>query len=112
MKSWSYILCFYLLVLMGLPTVRALKMQFGTPCEQTTCESDSSCDKNSSNGCEKGKFVMSLNFSPVQFVGTQDLSSILFSLDVVRDKKQTSYYEKIFISKYQQSIWHPPKLVS
>lgn len=97
---------------MGLPSVRALKMQFGTTCEQTTCESDTSCDKNSSNGCEKGKFVMSLNFSPVQFVGTQDLSSILFTLDVVSDKKQSSYYEKIFISKYQQAIWHPPKLVS
>lgn len=51
---------------------------------------------------------MSLNFSPVQFVGELDFKpEITFS--EFKIEKEQSNYEKIFISRYQHSIWHPPK---
>ena len=104
MKFLVHILCIYLLLLVALPSVRAIKMLASENCEQT-------CHKSSSDssGCEKGKIIMSLNFSPVQFVGELDFQpEITFS--EFKIEKEQSNYEKIFISKYQDSIWHPPKL--
>ncbi|WP_445718868.1 hypothetical protein [Flavobacterium sp.] len=72
-------------------------------CEQTCHNSNTE-----SSGCEKGKIIMNLNFSPVQFVAELDFKpEITFS--EFKLEKEKSNYEKIFISKYQHSIWHPPK---
>lgn len=103
MKFLVHILCVYLLLLVALPSVRAMKMLVSENCEQTCHKSGSE-----SSGCEKGKIIMSLNFSPVQFVGELDFQpEITFS--EFKIEKEQSNYEKIFISKYQDSIWHPPK---
>lgn len=103
MKFSVRILCVYLLLLLALPSVRAMKMLVSENCEQTCHNSDSE-----SSGCEKGKIIMSLNFSPVQFVSELDFKpEITFSEFQI--EKEQSNYEKIFISKYQDSIWHPPK---
>lgn len=51
---------------------------------------------------------MNLNFSPIQFVTEISLKEVLLMPDFYI-KKEKSNYEKIFISKYQHSIWHPPK---
>ena len=67
MKFSVHILCVYLLLLVALPSVRAMKMLVSENCEQTCHKSGSE-----SSGCEKGKIIMSLNFSPVQFIGELD----------------------------------------
>lgn len=80
-----------------------MKLQFGNNCEQ-------SCDGLEKNNCEKGKFVMSLNFSPLQIVKsfyyTLDLDFLDFKL-----KEKTSFYKSFMISIYQKSIWNPPKKI-
>jgi hypothetical protein len=87
----------------ALPSVRAIKMLASENCEQTCHNLDSE-----SSGCEKGKIIMSLNFSPVQFVAELDFSAEILSPEF-NTEKEKSNYEKIFIPKYQHSIWHPPK---
>ncbi|UGS20500.1 hypothetical protein [Flavobacterium cyclinae] len=103
MKFSVHILCVYLLLLVALPSVRAMKMLTSQNCEQTCHTSGSE-----SSGCEKGKIIMSLNFSPVQFVGELDFKPEI-TFPEFKIEKEQSNYEKIFISRYQHSIWHPPK---
>ena len=103
MKWITYILFIYLMALTTLPSVRAIKM-FVSQEFQNTCHNA----EESNSGCEKGKAIMNLNFSPSQFVTEISLKEIILISDFYTEKEQSSY-EKIFISKYQQSIWHPPK---
>ena len=103
MKLFTYILFFYLMALITLPSVRAIKMIVSDH-KQTSCNN---LDAQSSD-CEKGNFVMNLNFSPTQFVAEISLKEVFYSVDFYTEK-QKSNYEKIFIPKYQDSIWHPPK---
>ena len=103
MKFLVHILSFYLLLLVTLPSVRAMKMLASENCEQTCHKSGSE-----SSGCEKGKIIMSLNFSPVQFISEFNFKPEI-TFPEFQIEKEKSNYEKIFISKYQHSIWHPPK---
>jgi hypothetical protein len=103
MKFIVYILFIYLIALTALPSVRAIKLQFGSNCEQ-------SFDNSEEKECEHSKFVMGLNFSPVQVI-----HEINFSLKAMisdfKLKKETSFYEAYFVSIYQTTIWHPPKFM-
>ncbi|WP_320814468.1 hypothetical protein [Flavobacterium sp.] len=103
MKNFTYILLLYLIALTALPSVRAVKLQFGNNCEQK-------CNNSEQKKCENGKFVMSLNFSPLQFINeySSDLNFELFDFEL---KKETSFYEIFFNSNYLNSIWDPPKLL-
>jgi hypothetical protein len=101
MKIKVYILFIYLIGITALPSVRAMKLQFVTNCEQAFNNAEE-------EQCENGNFVMNLNFSPTQFVAEISLKQLFYSLDFPTEK-QKSNYEKIFISKYQDTIWHPPK---
>ncbi len=103
MKFLVHILCFYLLLLLTLPSVRAMKIFASENCEQTCHNSNTE-----SSGCEKGKVIMNLNFSPTQFVAEISLKEIILIPDFYTEKEKSNY-EKIFIPKYQHSIWHPPK---
>jgi hypothetical protein len=103
MKWITYILFIYLMALTTLPSVRAIKM-FVSQEFQNTCHNA----EESNSGCEKGKAIMNLNFSPSQFVTEISLKEIILISDFYTEKEHSSY-ENIFISKYQQFIWHPPK---
>jgi hypothetical protein len=103
MKFKVYLLFIYLIALTALPSVRAIKLQFGNCIEQ-------SCTNSEQNECENGKFVMGLNFSPVQVV-TELNYSFKAILPDYKLKKETSFYEAYFVSNYQNSIWHPPKFL-
>lgn len=102
MKNVIYILLIYLTALTVLPSVRALKLQFGNSCEQ-------SCDNSKQKECETGKFVMSLNFSPLQIIKSNNFN-FNFELFDFELKKKTSFYDSFFVSNIQNSIWHPPKV--
>lgn len=99
----TYILFVYLMALTTLPSVRAMKMFVSQEC-QNTCHNS----EESNSGCEKGKVIMNLNFSPTQFVAEISLKEIILIPDFYTEKEKSNY-EKIFIPKYQHSIWHPPK---
>ena len=89
------------MVLMIVPSVRALKVQFGGECKM-------SCQKSEDSECEKGKFIMSLNFSPVQFVKEIIIYPTVYFIPL-KEKPKTIY--RIFlVSNYFSNIWHPPKI--
>lgn len=101
MKKAIYILVIYLALITLLPTVRALKVQFGSNFELT-------CDKNEDFSCEKGKFVMSLNFSPVQIV--KEIGFSFSRIFYLPEKKSIDfYYESFIVSNFLHAVWHPPK---
>jgi hypothetical protein len=98
MKLVIKVILLYLIVLISLPTIRVIKLTLH----------ENACINIPSKDCEKGKFIMNLNFSPLQFVNELDLKPELYIIEFKLTKEQSSY-EKIFISKFQNSIWHPPK---
>ena len=102
----TYILFVYLMALTTLPSVRAMKMFVSQEC-QNTCHNS----EESNSGCEKGKVIMNLNFSPSQFVAEISLKNIIL-IPVFYSEKEKSNYEKIFISQYYMSIWQPPKIIN
>jgi hypothetical protein len=110
MKFFAYIFCFYLFALTALPSVRAIKIQFSEKCQ-------SSCQKNTSNnqepaGCEKGKIIMNLSFNPVHFETTQSFfNNSKFAFAEIATEEKIAY-KNVFISKYKNSIWQPPKIFS
>jgi len=80
-----------------------MKMFVSQKC-QNTCHNS----KKSNSGCEKGKVIMNLNFNPTQFITEISLKEIVLISDFYTEKEKSNV-KKIFIPKYQHSIWHPPK---
>ena len=93
MKFLVHIICFYLLLLVTLPSVRAVKMLVNENCEQT-------CNKSGteSSGCEKGKIIMSLNFSPVQFVAELDFKPEITFPEFKMKKKSRTTSKSLFLN--------------
>lgn len=79
-------LCFYLLLLQTLPSVRAMKMFVNQEC-QTTCHNA----EESNSGCEKGKVIMNLNFNPTQFVAEISLKETILIPDFYTEKEKSNY---------------------
>lgn len=107
MKFIVSFLCFYFLILILLPSVRAVKMQFVQNCK-SSYELDISKNKVSDEGCEKEKCLMNLNFSSSNFL----LFNQNFKIEIVYSPLQSlekSQYHKKFISNYNASIWEPPE---
>lgn len=92
---------------MALPSVRVLKMQWNESCISSCTISDFDTDKN----CEKGKIIMSLNFTPVSYITTK-INTAIPQNCVNTYKKDKIFYHKNLISKYQNTIWQPPKIIS
>ncbi|CAM4257037.1 hypothetical protein [Flavobacterium terrigena] len=107
MRLFAIIFCFYLTALMALPSVRVIKMQLSETCKS------SSCDNNDfeSGCCEKGKIIMSLSFTPVNYLQSKLYKAPVKTV-VITSKKEKIYYQENLISKYQNSIWQPPKIIS
>jgi hypothetical protein len=110
MKIFACIFCFYLFSLTGLPSVRAIKMQFSEKC-QSSCQKSNS-DNQESSGCEKGKIIMNLSFNPVYYETSQSLCNSKKNVYIQIDKEENITYKKVFISQYKSSIWQPPKIFS
>jgi hypothetical protein len=107
MKLFAYIFCFYLTALMALPSVRVLKMQWNESCISSCTKSDFDTDKN----CEKGKIIMSLNFTPVSYITTKIYSATPQNF-IITSKREKIFYHKNLLSNYQNTIWQPPKIIS
>jgi hypothetical protein len=107
MKLFAYIFCFYLTSLISLPSVRVLKMQWNDSCISSCTKSDFNTDKN----CEKGKIIMSLNFTPVSYITTKIYTATPQNF-VITSKKEKIFYHKNLLSNYQNTIWQPPKIIS
>ncbi|VXB52228.1 conserved hypothetical protein [Flavobacterium sp. 9AF] len=101
MKFTSVAILVYLMVLMALPSVRAIKLQLGNECEEN-------CDASKQNECEKGNFIMSLSFSPLQIIKTLTFNLSISNTDFEL-KKESSFYESFFVSAFHNTIWNPPK---
>lgn len=108
MKFFAYILCFYLVALTTLPSVRAMKIQFSE-------KHQSSCQKNNTktgepSGCEKGKIIMNLSFNPVHHTISQSFLNTDKISFIEIPGKGNIIYTAVFISQYKNSIWQPPKI--
>lgn len=101
MQFKIHILLIYLTVLTALPSVRAIKLQFGNKSEQT-------CENSAQNKCVTGKFIMLLNFTPLQIIKAHNfyIKAVFFDVELQR---ASSFYKVFLISNYLTSIWHPPK---
>lgn len=108
MKFIASLFCFYLFALTALPSVRALKMQFSEQCKNSCQKDNSSTDEPS--GCEKGKIIMSLSFNPVLYETSKSAVADKLNVFTIRTKKENTIYKNVFISKYNSSIWQPPKI--
>lgn len=109
MRVFAIVFCFYLTALMALPSVRVIKMQLSETCKSSSCDTS---NFENGGGCEKGKIIMSLSFTPVNYLQSKLYKAILVKTIVITSKKDKIYYRESLISKYQNSIWQPPKIFS
>lgn len=110
MKFITTILTFYFVLLTGVSTLRVMKSHFSDCCKALAdngcCQSD-----DMSDGCQKEKCVLNLNFSAGQFI-VQQIQDISIPT-IFDDKKQEKLiYEKTFIPNYYNTFWHPPEINS
>lgn len=108
MRVFAILFCFYLTALMALPSVRVIKMQLSETCKSSSCNSS---NFENGGGCEKGKIIMSLSFTPVNYLQSKLYKIPVKTIDIT-SKKEKIYYQENLISKYQNSIWQPPKIIS
>lgn len=98
------------MVLTALPSVRAVKVTFIGKCHS---ESQQPFPENKDPlGCQKGKIIMNLNFSPIQYFNESlpYTGAITFTFETI--KKEKLNYKKVFIDQYHNKIWQPPKIIT
>lgn len=108
MRLFAITFCFYLTALMALPSVRIIKMQLSETCKSSSCNKS---NFENGGGCEKGKIIMSLSFTPVNYLQSKLYKAPVKTITIT-SKKEKIYYRENLISKYQNSIWQPPKIIS
>jgi len=94
-------------MLTALPSVRAMKLQFIGQC-QSHCTKEMQ-KTTEPGGCEKGKIIMSLSFNPVQYTTTTWIPATT-TLVVPTTKEQITSFKKVFLSRFKDAIWQPPKI--
>ncbi|MGV7106148.1 hypothetical protein [Flavobacterium sp. U410] len=100
MKTKIYILIFYFFAITLLPSVRALRLQYGSKLEQKC---------NHEETCEMGKLVADLNFSAVQFVKEMTIVPKEYFVSEYSQEQQQFFYVLFVKSPLENSIWRPPK---
>lgn len=109
MKNTIFLFCMYLTLITAWPTLRVMKQHFNESCSKSCCERTTKPSSKSGNsGCQKEKCIFNLNISIGQYL-VQPIESISLNDNRVYVAKKTLEYHKSFISKYNVSIWHPPK---
>jgi hypothetical protein len=106
MKIFAKIISIYFLILIALPAIKMVAMQFEGNC----CEATHKCSSENSKGCQKEKCILSFNFNTSQFI-IQQIHHISYNHEPEFEQKDNLAYEKVFIAKYQSTIWHPPKTI-
>jgi hypothetical protein len=92
-----------------LPSVRAVKITMG---KCLTATQKNSTDHSDTEGCQKGKIIMTLNFYPIQYFNDAVLYNAVVTNPFESIKKEKLNYKKFFIDQYHNSIWQPPKIIS
>jgi hypothetical protein len=109
MKFLITTLCFYIIMLTVLPTVRLVKMHYALKSE-SACQKNNAESNNMPYGCQKEKCI--LNFNIGQFIINQ-IEFIFkknYNFEVVSEQKL--FFEKELISNYINTIWQPPEINS
>lgn len=101
MKYIVSVFCFYLFVLIALPSVRAIKL---------TLISNSEVQCGSNSECKTGEFIMNLCFSPVQITPSSFKLNNAFQIFYPQVKKTIFYYQNSYITLLLNFIWNPPKV--
>lgn len=110
MKIFASILFVYIMALTALPSVRAIRITFVGKCKAAT--EQKAADTADPAGCQKGKIIMTLNFSPIQYFNAPMVHSEPYSYALASVKKERLTYHKVFIDQYHNQIWQPPKIIS
>lgn len=99
----------YLTLITAWPTLRVMKQHFNENCSKNCCESnEKKSSRNNNSGCQKEKCLFNLNITIGQYL-VQPIETISFNNNSIYVVKKSVEYHKSFISKYNASIWHPPK---
>ena len=105
MKFFALIMCFFIIAVTTLPSVRAIKKTFGEKCQTNVT------NEIPNSGCENEKIVSNLSFYPLQIVSENRLFFAITEQIIETFEKQKSNYKKIFIDQFQIKIWQPPKII-
>jgi len=105
MKKVIFIFILYVGILTALPSVRALKAYFISP-----CVTEKSCEMNPNSGCDTSNFIMSLSFNALQYINIQTIYDSIFIFDLLLDKIKLLPQNTAIILGFKSAIWHPPKL--
>ena len=108
MKFIVSFLCFYFLIIILLPSVKAVKTQFAEN-SKTSYELSNSRHDFYDQSCEKEKCFLSLKFNTSSFLLFNQNYKISTSKNVVQLLK--SKYHKNLTSTYNSSIWEPPEYI-
>lgn len=82
-------------------------MQFAEKC-QSSCQKNNSDKETLPSGCQKQKCILNFNFNAGQYI-VEQIQSISFNQELEAIERKNLSFEKVLISKYQNTIWHPPK---
>jgi hypothetical protein len=104
MKIFASIMCFFIIAVTVLPSVRAIKKTFGESCNHK------SANNEVPYSCEKEKIISNLSFNPLQIVDGNQLFITLTVHLFETSEKGKSNHKKIFIDQFQNKIWQPPKI--
>lgn len=104
MKTFAKIISLYFLILIALPAVKMVAMQFEGNC----CEATHKCSTEIPKGCQKQKCVLNCSFVTSQFI-VQQIHHISFNSAIELMQKNNLSYENVLKANYQNNIWHPPK---
>jgi len=106
MRLFAFTLCFYLIGLTFLPSVRAIKMTYFESCQMSCSSNDS--DSDLPNGCGKEKCLLNFNLNSATF--------LVFNTDYQLPKefvcltlKEKILYHNNLTSNFNVTIWQPPE---
>ena len=108
MKFVVSFLCFYFLIIILLPSVKAVKTQFADN-SKTSYELANSQNDIYDQSCDKEKCFLSLKFNTSSFILFTHNYKISTSENLLQLLKL--HYHKNLLSTYNSSIWEPPEYI-
>jgi len=103
MKLSVSLLLFYVFTLLSVPSIKVLVQTLHQTCEKQCINT------NSENECIISKFLMEIQFSPLQILVTSNWFDYVVFHEFGQKIKQFFHMNDLK-SKFSNAIWYPPKL--
>lgn len=106
MKKLAAVFCIYFAIISFMPTLRVLKAELASGCENS-CGESRNCSNDKKFPCENQHCLLSFSLSGA-FVASQvqQVSALFFQ---ITEKEYNNCGATTFIPAYSGSMWHPPE---